>query len=133
MEDIILTGRVVSGVGEGRYFTQLDWVREQFVTNFGFDPAPGTFNVRINPEQTYLLRRLDQYRGVKILPPDNKFCAAKCFPVKVGVVKGVLVTPLVEGYSEDVMEIMAPVNMRQSLNIKDDDIVEVCVLVKGCP
>ena len=43
-----LEGAVRSGLGRGAEFTQLDWVREQFVGAAGVDPHPGTLNLAID-------------------------------------------------------------------------------------
>ncbi|RME49670.1 MAG: DUF120 domain-containing protein, partial [Chloroflexi bacterium] len=42
---VVLRGRVVTGQGEGARFTQLPWVRAQFVDRLGIDPHPGTLNL----------------------------------------------------------------------------------------
>jgi riboflavin kinase len=131
MKKLVVKGRVVSGVGEGKYFTQLDWVRQQFQIHFGFDPVPGTFNVRIAEHDRHLLGKLEKNRGTPIVPPDPSFCAARCFPVQVAAISGVLVIPSVDGYSHDVLEIMAPVHVRERTGLQDDDPVEVEVFLDG--
>lgn len=128
-EQLVFKGKVVSGVGEGQYFTTLDWVRQQFLDKFGFEPVPGTFNVKLGTGEVPQLETLNRHDGVKIVPPNPDFCLAKCFPVQIGAVNGVLVTPMVKEYPQDLMEIMAPVNLRQALRVADNDVVEVRVRV----
>ena len=41
----MIQGIIVSGRGEGAGFTQLDWVRRQFIEQLGIDPHPGTLNL----------------------------------------------------------------------------------------
>jgi CTP-dependent riboflavin kinase len=129
--ELVFHGRVASGLGEGQYFTRLEWVREQFLAKFGFDPTPGTFNLKIEAEEMALQESLRHQRGVEIVPANPAFCPAKCFPVRMGAAEGALVIPLVEGYRQGVLEIMAAVNLRQALGVQDGDLVEVRVLLRG--
>ncbi|KUO93898.1 MAG: riboflavin kinase, partial [Caldivirga sp. JCHS_4] len=48
---IVLRGVVTTGLGEGGYYMSLEGYRRQFTSKLGFDPYPGTLNVRL----------LDQY------------------------------------------------------------------------
>ncbi len=43
----VIQGIVQGGLGQGNSFTQLDWVRQQFRDKIGFDPYPGTLNLRV--------------------------------------------------------------------------------------
>ena len=43
-----LNGAVVSGIGEGKYYMSLPAYKEQFKTHLGFEPYPGTLNIRLN-------------------------------------------------------------------------------------
>ncbi|HXV99308.1 MAG TPA: DUF120 domain-containing protein, partial [Anaerolineae bacterium] len=48
MANLALSGQVVTGLGQGAGFTQLDWAREQFIEKLGIDPYPGTLNLRLS-------------------------------------------------------------------------------------
>lgn len=123
---ICFVGQVVSGLGEGAYFSSLEWLQRQLQTGFGFVPVPGTFNVRIAEADTArLAAELQQRSGFAIVPPAAAYCAAKCFRAYIGPVEGVLVVPLVPNYRRDVLEILAPVYVRQALKVSDGDRVEV--------
>jgi len=68
-------------------------------------------------------------RGKEIVPEDPSFCSAKCYPVLIGGrIKGTIVFPLVEGYPENKMELIAPQNIKNSLAVKTGDDLEVEVL-----
>lgn len=124
---IVFRGRVATGRGQGQYFTQLNWVSKQFSIKFGFEPVAGTFNVKLSPEDEAHFETLNGLAGVQIISPDSAFCDAKCFPAQIGTIRGALVIPLVEKYPHDVLEIVAPVNLRQTLRVKDNDLVEVYI------
>jgi riboflavin kinase len=124
----VFRGKVVSGRGEGQYFTQLRWVAEQFSIKLGFEPVAGTFNLRLAGEaDEMLLDSLKNLPGVTITPPEAGFCDAKCFPARIKSVAGALVIPLVENYPRNLLEIIAPVNLRHALGVKDGEVVEICV------
>jgi len=142
-DQLVLRGHLQTGVGQGQYFTRLDWVCRQIQQKFGFDPAPGTFNIAVEPDQLEILARLRKLATTQLVPPDPNFCLAVCVAVSVGAVPsrgkqdqatstpltGVLVIPLVRSYPDLLMEIMAAVNLRQALGAQDGDAVEVRVQI----
>ena len=42
-----LSGVVVNGLGEGRYYMSLEPYKKQFLRHLGFEPYPGTLNLRL--------------------------------------------------------------------------------------
>ena len=121
-----LSGTVFSGQSQGVHFTGLDWVQEQWRTKLGFTPHPGTFNIRLRPEDHGLARSLGEGGTyIEIVPPSPDFCPARCYRVSIGETKGAIVRPVVPGYPDDVIEVLAPVNLRQALSTQDGDEVTV--------
>ena len=128
---IDLEGRLCSGLGEGAKFTQLDWAAREFRDKLGFAPYPGTLNLNLNGD-TWLAARtkLQQASGIAIVPPSG-FCAAKCFPVMIGDrIEGVAILPDVQNYPADKFELLAPVAVRQELNLQDGDAVKFRIEIK---
>ncbi len=131
-ESIRIRGEVFSGVGEGRYYVSLDGYRKQFVEKLGFDPYPGTLNLRIPKEEMYFRRRLDEEKGILIegfSTEDRTFGEVKAFKCRVDGIEGAIVIPKRTHYPSEILEIIAPVKLREKLGLKDGDIVEVEVLV----
>src|SRR2546425_8945211 len=64
-----LQGTVASGTGQGAHFMRLEWVRAAVRAAVGFDPYPGTLNLRLGEADT--LRRWGGTRGgaALLLPP----------------------------------------------------------------
>jgi riboflavin kinase len=122
---LILKGEVFSGSGEGAEYIKLPWVREQIRTKLGFDPYPGTLNVRLLGRKKFLKDLLKKVKPEKILPKEG-FCCGVCFrAVFRGFVKCGIVLPKIAGYPENVIEIVAPVNLREKFGLKDGEIVRV--------
>ena len=118
-------GRVATGVGEGAFFSSLDWLHRQLQAGFGWVPVPGTFNVCINEADVDRFQQLQQRDAFQVVPPDPKFCPAKCFVARIGTAQGLLVVPQVSNYRRDVLESLAPVRLRDALRVEDGDPVEV--------
>ena len=129
--ELVLTGKIVSGAGEGAYFTQIDWVRQQCDEKLGFKPYPGTFNLEIPGDNLFMVESLDSEEGVELISPDPKFCNAKAFPVTLGEIKGAIIMPeeKVRIHPKNIIEIIAPLNLKASLNVKDGDTVTLFLKV----
>ncbi|MDO8691303.1 MAG: HAD-IA family hydrolase [Dehalococcoidia bacterium] len=127
--EITLTGRVVTGLGQGTAFTQLPWARAEFIQNLGVDPYPGTLNIKLeDPVQLASWRGIWQQDGICIAPPSSDFCAARGFKVLVADrFAGAIVFPLVSGYPDDTIEIIAPVHLKRSLGIDNGAVISVKV------
>ncbi len=120
-------GRVASGIGKGSTFTSLDWAREQFIEKLGIKPFPGTLNVIIeNQNSTKVWQTLLNQSPYTANAPDSKYCDALCQPVIVNArLSAAIVSPLVDGYPDNQLELIAPVSLRETLNLHDDDLVKI--------
>ena len=57
-ETMDFEGNVISGMGEGAYYMSLDGYRRQFREKLGYEPYPGTLNIRLT-DQIYMNGRLE--------------------------------------------------------------------------
>ncbi|MCS7124491.1 MAG: CTP-dependent riboflavin kinase [Candidatus Bathyarchaeota archaeon] len=127
---IRLTGRVFSGTGEGSKFIELSWVRSQIEEKLGFTPFRGTLNLLLDETGSNIRKALENAKPVPIVPEPG-FRPGKCFKASImGLVDGAVVIPLVEGYPKNVLEVIAPVNLRERFGLKDGDVIEVSVFVE---
>lgn len=119
----MIQGYVTTGRGEGAGFTQLGWVREQFIEQLGIDPHPGTLNLIVDSSAD--LERwaaLKATSGRVVIPPDSRWCNARCYPVRVGGrLPGAIVFPEVPGYPEAQVEVIAALPVREFLSLRDGD------------
>ena len=129
--DLALKGTVFSGLSEGSYYMGLEGYRRQFRSKLGFDPFPGTLNLRVGKDSMTQRRELEGYHFIAIegfADKDRTYGGARCYPVAVqGKIKGAIVVPIRAHYQEDVIEIIAPENLRKLLRLKDGDMVNVTV------
>lgn len=128
---IDLEGRLQSGLGEGAAFTQLDWAAREFRHKLGFTPFPGTLNLSLKGHAWTTARSiLQQAAGIPIVP-QNGYCAAKCFAIKINdQIEGAAVLPEISDYPTDKFELLAPVGIRKELGLLDGDMVRLRVEIK---
>lgn len=130
-KDFVIRGKIVSGAGEGGFFTRIDWVQQQCDEKLGFKPYPGTLNLEISAAGLPIIESLHKEKGIALVSPDPKFCNGKAFPVSLGEISGAIIIPeeKVRVHSKNIIEIIAPLNIKASLDLKTGDFVTV-VLVK---
>ncbi|MDI3475043.1 MAG: riboflavin kinase, archaea type [Thermococcaceae archaeon] len=124
----LIVGEVVSGLGEGAYYVKqyAPLIREYL----GFEPYPGTLNVRVIFPKTVF----DAISDVSpvVLPGFVKdgrtFGDVKAYRIKLGDVEGAIVIPSRTVHPPKIAEIIAPVNLRETLGVKDGDRVRIRVL-----
>jgi CTP-dependent riboflavin kinase len=127
MVSAFLTGRVYQDLGQGVLFTEIDWVKQTFQEKLGFAPYPGTLNLLMEDQARAEWRRLKrQWAGIDIPPGNASFCRSRCFRVLVeGKIQGAVVVPEVKDYPEEKLEILAPVHVKETLNVKDGDVLTI--------
>ncbi len=130
-QELHIEAVVFSGLSEGSYYMSMEGYRKQFKSKLGFDPFPGTLNLRVAKDSAAQRRELDGYPFVGIegfADKERTYGGARCYPAIVGdKVKGAIVVPIRAHYGEDVIEIIAPENLRRRLRLKDGDTVDVRV------
>ncbi|RXE55645.1 riboflavin kinase [Methanoculleus taiwanensis] len=123
-----LAGTVISGLGEGRYYMSIPHYREQFAEKLGFEPYPGTLNIRLNPLSIQVRKELDTRHWIDIdgFTADNRtFGGAYALPCRIGGHPCAIVVPTRTHYPEDIIEVIAGCELRKELSLTDNDTVEV--------
>lgn len=124
----VMTGHVVSGVGEGRYYMSLPAYREQFAAVLGEDPFPGTLNVRLDGASVPVRKKLDTLDWTTIrgfVAEARTFGDARALPCRIGEHRCAIVVPGRTHYPEDIVEVIAGVPLREALGLADKDRVTV--------
>jgi len=127
---VTLEGTVFTGLGEGAYYIGKDTYRKQFVEKLGFEPYPGTLNLKLTSDYDIKTRtELEAYPAIEVAGfrnEDRTFGLVKCYPLLIeNKIKGALITALRSHYDVSVLEIIAPVCLRKQLNLKDGNKVKV--------
>lgn len=130
-EKLVFKGVVVSGLGEGRYYTVQNGYVDQFQKRLGFRPFPGTLNVEIKYVEKNKLRILKNYNAIFIdefRTDDRTFGGVKCYYAEINGAEGAIVLPLRSHYS-NVLEFISGFNLRERLGLKDGDEVKIVIFV----
>ena len=132
MASIELIGRLASGEGVARHYTRESWARNAFMKAVGIDPFPGTLNILIpdgSDRQRWLAVRMKE--GNLLPAPNPEFCDGRLFRAIVTTsesgnsAKGAVVVPMVPAYPDDRVELIADIGLRDTLGIKDGDVLTV--------
>jgi len=126
LKRIELNGTVSSSRGEGKKFLELPWVKRQIKQKLGFTPYPGTLNVRLSEESVKRKKLLEKAHSIKVCPADG-YCNGTLIKAFIGKVECAIVVPEVAGYPKEVLEVVAPVNLRETLQLEDGGEVTVTV------
>ena len=144
-------GRIVTGMGEGSYYMSLKGYTKQFKDKLGYEPFPGTLNVRLD-DKIYrdAKREIINYPSIYIhgFTGENRtFGWVKCYPAilfpeavknnedlknnpyltdskKVGIDSSIL---LLERTHHDnrLIEVISPVCIKDTGNLKNGDTVTI--------
>jgi CTP-dependent riboflavin kinase len=124
-----ITGKIVSGIKQGAFFTQLEWVREQCLKKMGFTPWPGTLNLEIPMDSIDVLEGLKPEEGIELVPPDSQYCSGRVVPVSVEGIAGAIVLPAedVRVHGKNIIEIISPKRLKEVLGVEDGDVVTLTI------
>lgn len=124
----ILCGEVISGLGEGRYYVSIPRYHEQFCEKLGFEPFPGTLNIRLAPVSIETRRELEKLEWVEIegfVDNDRTFGSARCLPCRIEGSASAIIVPGRTHYPDDIIELLCEHGLRDKLGLKDGDRIKV--------
>ena len=132
-------GNVVSGMGEGAYYVALDGYRRQFKEKLGFEPYPGTLNIRL-VDQMYMNARRELGKNPSIFINGfsdgmRTYGWVKCYRAIINEAidnAAVLVLERTH-YDDSMLEVISPVSIKQTAGIKNGDRVKVQVMLTQMP
>ena len=107
----------------------LAWVGSAVQRSLGFDPYPGTLNVRLaDAEILERWRDVSKRRGLVLAPPAPETCGGRLVQVTLPRdVAAAVIVPDVSRYGDDVLEVIAAVHLRTRLGLHDGDVLELTV------
>jgi len=128
-EAFVFEGEVVSGLLEGAYYIGKEGYRGQIKEKLGFDPYPGTLNVKIGEGDYERRVRLERRPSVFLegfRNGERAFGACRCYPLLINdEVEGALIVADRTIHDMGVMEIVSPVYLRRHFGLRDGDRVRL--------
>ncbi len=130
-DDIIIEGRLVTGLGEGAYY--VDVYASKLREALGFKPHLGTLNVKvIDDDSRRAIGRMKNTPPLVVSGFRHKgrtFGDVICYRVKVNnEIEAAVVMAQRTHHSEDILEVVAPVDIRKTLNMEDNSKVTLTVI-----
>ena len=126
MEKIKLSGKVFSGKGGGKKFLHLPWVNLQITAKLSFTPYLGTLNIQLSNNSAAKKKILGKVASFMVCPAEG-YCNGKLFKASIGTLECGIVIPEVASYPHNILEVIAPVNLREKLQLADGDKITVTV------
>ncbi|MEM3160120.1 MAG: DUF120 domain-containing protein, partial [Nitrososphaera sp.] len=128
-------GTVVSGMGEGAYYMSLEGYRKQFEEKLGYEPYPGTLNVRlVDPLYMTARRELGRHPSIFVdgfSDGTRTYGWVKCYRATIDGVENAAALVLERThYDDSMLEVIAPVSIKDSAGIKVGDKVKVRVQIQ---
>lgn len=130
VSDVIFTGEVTQGLGEGHYYMSREGYQSQFEQVLGYRAYPGTLNVELQDDSPHPASVLPEESRVRIegFEEENRtFGAVICYEAEVRGVEAAIVVPERSHHDTSVMEVISPEVLREELGLEDGDEVEVTV------
>ncbi|MBU1681885.1 DUF120 domain-containing protein [Candidatus Micrarchaeota archaeon] len=125
-EKFEISGKIITGLGEGRYYMELDGYRSQIKEKLGFAPYPGTLNIEVDEKW-----KKDQLMGLEPIlikgfsSKDRTYGDIYAYPGKLENERCAVVVPLRSSHGQNVLEIISEFDIRKKLNKKDGDKIVV--------
>ncbi|MDV3293278.1 MAG: CTP-dependent riboflavin kinase [Nitrososphaerales archaeon] len=126
---MVFDGRVFSGLGKGAYYVGHPEFKSRFLRTLGYEPFPGTLNLRISRTEEMEERSRMGKRGPNTIDgfvlDGQPFSAVKCYNGVMGGIRVSLVIPEITEYDSSVLEVIAPVKLRDALRLRDGQTVRL--------
>ena len=126
MIDDVMRGKIASGLGQGQYFISREGYSRQFLQYLGFVPFPGTLNVLLDEPFPAGASQAIKIEGFQ--EEGRTFGECKCYRIKLNGIDAAVVRPERSRHPPELIEVIAPVQLRQALGLEEGDPVEVMLL-----
>jgi len=120
-----IEGIVNTGLGEGAFFMSMPHYKKEIKEKLGFDAYPGTLNLKIDKERIHPFKKINPIKIIGFKENNKTFGGAICYKAKIDEIDGAIIIPDINKHKEDVIEFIAPVNVKSELNIKNGDKVKI--------
>lgn len=120
-----MQGVVTTGTGKGAYYMGMDVYQERFNDILGFYPYPGTLNLEVDVPDREMFQSEITYTHMDAPERDGeRLSAVDVYPVLVdGEIEGALLDLEITDHPASIVEVIAPINLREELGLEDGDTV----------
>jgi len=132
---LVFSGRVIEGLGEGAFYVRQKKYMEEFNRKICFKPFPGTLNVSIVEDEIEKRLQLREQKPIVVngfKSAGRTFGKIEAYRCSLGGVPCAIIFPERSIHGLQVLEIIAPCNLRKKLGLSDGGEVKIEV-VKNLP
>ncbi|MEI8003508.1 MAG: DUF120 domain-containing protein [Methanothrix sp.] len=123
---LFMRGKIVAGQGMGQYYISREGYSRQFWQHLGFIPFPGTLNVLL--EEPFPAQQQHPIKIEGFQEDGKSFGECKCYLIKLNGIEAAVVRPERSCHPAELIEVVAPVQLRSALGLEEGDPVEVLLL-----
>ena len=127
-------GHIITGMGEGAYYMSLDGYKKQFKEKLGYEPYPGTLNIKLNSMLFVEAKKeMLKYPSINIegfSDQSRTFGWVKCYPSSINDSKNINSSILIlerTHYDDSIIELIAPFSIKEQFSLKNGDYVKLKV------
>ena len=120
-----ISGKLFSGMGAGEEYLSKEPYQKRFKEILGFKPFPGTLNLRVDESDVEKIRELDSDRMESFEHEEKEFSGMDIYRCEIQGIEAAYLDLDITDYSDEVLELIAPVELRDLLGLEDGDEVEV--------
>ncbi len=126
-ESLMITGRIRTGMGRGKFFLSKGGYRAQFIRKLGIDPAKGSLNIHVDvPSKLSLLEGSEGITIEGFREGDDEFGEVVAFEAEIEGLKAAAIIPRKTSHV-DVLEVVSEYDLRRELHLEDGDRISVTV------
>lgn len=120
-----IEGTVEDGLGEGKYYLSLSGYKKRIKKSLNFIVYPGTLNIKVKKQDlNSFLNTLKPIEIKGFRTKQRTFGNLTCYIIQLKTERAAIVVPERTRY-DDILEIIAPVNLRQKFNLNTGDKVKI--------
>ena len=127
-------GHIITGMVEGAYYMSLDGYKKQFKEKLGYEPYPGTLNIKLNSMLFVEAKKeMLKYPSINIegfSDQSRTFGWVKCYPASINDSKNINSAILIlerTHYDDSIIELIAPFSIKEQFSLKNGDYVKLKV------
>ena len=127
-------GHIITGMGEGAYYMSLNGYKKQFKEKLGYEPYPGTLNIKLNSMLFVEAKKeMLKYPAIKIegfSDQSRTFGWVKCYPAYINDSRNINSSILIlerTHYDDSIIELIAPFSIKEQFSLKNGDYVKLKV------
>ena len=127
-------GQIITGMGEGAYYMSLNGYKKQFKEKLGYEPYPGTLNIKLNSMSFIDAKKeMLKYPSINIdgfSDQSRTFGWVKCYPAyindSININSSILILERTH-YDDSIIEIITPFSIKEQFSLKNGDYIKLKV------